>query len=115
MYLQSYSCTRFPSSRKNGMRSSRSMSANPGTSRPRRWTGAFEEMIAPMPPRANRTSQLIRTEVPEPSVVVEAPREAGAQDPVFQRQAPQTERLEDDVGAHRSSDGSGAPSYTDMM
>ena len=67
MYLQSCSCTRLPSSRKNGIRSSRSISANPGTRRPRRWTGAFEEMIAPMPPRANLTSQLMRTSVPEPS------------------------------------------------
>jgi hypothetical protein len=38
-----------------------------GTISPRGWTGVFDEMIVPIPPFANLTSQLIRISVPEPS------------------------------------------------
>ena len=78
---------------------------------PRAWMGAFEEMIAPTPPRAKRRSQLTRTGVPGAVVVVEAPRHAGAQDAVPDGQRPERERLEDRLRGHYfTSAGRGAPS-----
>ena len=67
MYGQPCSCTRRPSSRQNGIRSSVSIEAYPGTMNPRRWTPHQEETIAPTPPRANFSSQLMRVCVPVPS------------------------------------------------
>jgi hypothetical protein len=67
MYLQPCSCTRSPTSRQKGIRSSRSIAAYPGTMKPRRSTPHQAETIAPTPPRANFSSQLIRACVPLPS------------------------------------------------
>jgi hypothetical protein len=49
------------------MRSSRSIPAKLGTILPRSSTAVQEERIAPTPPRANFSSQLIRVCVPVPS------------------------------------------------
>jgi hypothetical protein len=35
--------------------------------RPRSWTGTNDDTMAPTPPRANFTSQLMRAWLPEPS------------------------------------------------
>ena len=67
MYLQFCSWTRAPSSRQKGIVPSWSMHAYPGTMKPRGSTPHQAETIAPTPPRANRSSQLMRVRVPEPS------------------------------------------------
>ena len=67
MYLDPASRTRSPSSRQKGIRSSESIVTKPGTMRPRTSTPVHDEMIAPTPPRAKRSSQLMRACDPRPS------------------------------------------------
>ena len=74
--------------------------------KPRGSTPHQAETIAPTPPRANRSSQLIRVCVPEPSKLSNRPEMLDLSSRFGEFEVPERQRGEEWIGAHVNGGGS---------